>query len=467
MVVDEQGNGTASVFFSYSHRDEKLRDDLATHLEGLRSQGVIHTWYDREITAGSDWENQIHDRLESADVILLLISRHFVASKYCRDVEMSRAIQRHDGNEARVIPVILRPTDWHNLPCAKLQALPKDGRPITKWGNRDEAFLDVVRGIRGALDELRDFPATRGDTSSVLQTTRSSIVASQHSERPTLEAADSESCEIELTINRDFDSFSEEDQRRLLDAIATLLKISDVKVVRKREGSIKLTLRLTPAQADNLLWAIRLGKLDSLDVVDCELLDKDAEVLLKGMDDTVVSSTSSNPYPQLEDHRQLLLVLAETQLEKGLRRKLDPEDLVQEVMLRAYKYFPDFEFQDESEMVKAWLLDIMGIVHKDLLRYFAADKRDLGKEEPVAIDFQGSALRLETLLVDEQTSSRIPAMVDFADALKKMSELGRDLIIMRLRGMTTSEIADATNRSEFWVENELNRQIKVLRRLLY
>ncbi|MCP3960256.1 MAG: TIR domain-containing protein [bacterium] len=143
------------VFFSYSHRDEELRDALATHLALLKREGEIRPWHDRGIGGGREWEGEIDEHLESADLILLLISPNFIASDYCFDREMTRALERHEAGEARVVPVILRPTDWQTAPFARLQALPRDGRPVTQWPNRDEALLDVVRGLRSVIRETQ------------------------------------------------------------------------------------------------------------------------------------------------------------------------------------------------------------------------------------------------------------------------------------------------------------------------
>jgi hypothetical protein len=95
------------VFFSYAHEDEELRNELAKHLKLLERQKVIKGWHDRQITAGEEWKNSIDDHLEAADIILLLISSDFMASDYCYDVELARAMERHALKEARVIPVIL------------------------------------------------------------------------------------------------------------------------------------------------------------------------------------------------------------------------------------------------------------------------------------------------------------------------------------------------------------------------
>jgi hypothetical protein len=144
-----------SLFYSYSHKDEALREELETHLSLLRRQGVINGWHDRRIAAGTEWVGQIDQHLEAADVVLLLVSADFLASDYCYDVEMKRALERHAAGTARVIPVILRPVDdWQSAPFGKLQALPKDGKPVTDWRPQDKAFADIARGIREAVASL-------------------------------------------------------------------------------------------------------------------------------------------------------------------------------------------------------------------------------------------------------------------------------------------------------------------------
>src|SRR3954454_19773815 len=144
-----------SLFYSYSHKDEALRKKLETHLTLLQTQGVISGWHDRRIAAGTEWDGAISAHLEQAGIILLLVSADFLATRYCRDVEIKRAMERHEAGTARVIPVILRPFDaWHTTPFGKLQALPEKGKAVTTWNNRDEAFADIARGIREAAMSL-------------------------------------------------------------------------------------------------------------------------------------------------------------------------------------------------------------------------------------------------------------------------------------------------------------------------
>ncbi|MEM8964212.1 MAG: toll/interleukin-1 receptor domain-containing protein, partial [Acidobacteriota bacterium] len=141
------------IFYSYSHQDEALRAALDTHLALLRRDGLIEPWHDRQISAGKEWAGEIDEHLKAADIILLLISSDFIASDYCFDIEMDLALDRHDRGEARVVPIILRPCDWQTARFAKLQALPKDAKPVVEWPNQDRAFLDVAHELRRLVTE--------------------------------------------------------------------------------------------------------------------------------------------------------------------------------------------------------------------------------------------------------------------------------------------------------------------------
>jgi tetratricopeptide (TPR) repeat protein len=148
-----------TLFYSYSHRDEELRDELEKHLAMLRRQGVIEEWHDRRIAAGDEWDGEINQHLGRADIVLFLVSSDFLASDYCYDVEVAQAMKRHKAGEARVIPVFLRDCDWKGAPFGKLQGVPTDARPVTSWANRDEAFTDVAKAVRRAAEAMQEKPA--------------------------------------------------------------------------------------------------------------------------------------------------------------------------------------------------------------------------------------------------------------------------------------------------------------------
>jgi hypothetical protein len=146
------------VFISYAHQDEDLRDQLIAHLSNLKQQGVIRDWHGRMIPAGARWSKKIDEHLETAQVILLLISADFMASGYCYGIECKRALERYNAKRALVIPVILRPVDLEGSPIAELQALPDNAKAVTLWNHRDAAFVSVANGIRKALKDLVILP---------------------------------------------------------------------------------------------------------------------------------------------------------------------------------------------------------------------------------------------------------------------------------------------------------------------
>ena len=136
------------LFFSYSHKDEDLRNELETHLAPLKRQGVISSRHDRRITAGRDFDKAISAELEASHIILLLISAHFLASDYCYEKEMTRAIEKHSDESAVVIPVILRPCDWLSAPFGHLKVTPTDGKAVSMFANQHEAFAIIAKDVR-------------------------------------------------------------------------------------------------------------------------------------------------------------------------------------------------------------------------------------------------------------------------------------------------------------------------------
>jgi len=140
-------------FISYSHHDAAALDRLHVHLANLQREGRIETWYDRNILAGDVLDDEINLELEAADLFLLLVSPDFIASDYCVEREMRRALERHDAGEARIVPIIVEPCDWAAMPqLRRLKAVPKDGNPISEWANANNAFLNVVQELRKIID---------------------------------------------------------------------------------------------------------------------------------------------------------------------------------------------------------------------------------------------------------------------------------------------------------------------------
>ena len=142
------------IFFSYAHEDEELMNDVRRQMIVEERNGRILKWHDRKIPAGTEWRQQIDSHLMDARIILLFMSPHFIESRYCYEVEGAIALRCHETGAARVIPVILRPCLWQRSPFGKLQALPRDAKPISTWTDNDEACMNVAEGVFAVVDEL-------------------------------------------------------------------------------------------------------------------------------------------------------------------------------------------------------------------------------------------------------------------------------------------------------------------------
>jgi hypothetical protein len=215
MTPAAQSAKASEIFYSYSHKDRELRDELERHLSILKRSGLIRVWHDREIDAGADWAGEIHQHLNRADVILLLISADFLASDYCYDVELKRAIERHDAGQAIVVPIILRPVDWSGAPFAGLECLPTDARPVTTWANRDEAFRDIAEGIRRALGRATRLTGTQVQTRALDAAIPSRVVVGESVEMLTqIRAMTSEGLKRVLRIEEPHDATDREVQSK-------------------------------------------------------------------------------------------------------------------------------------------------------------------------------------------------------------------------------------------------------------
>src|SRR5215471_18330733 len=158
---------SVELFYSYAHEDESFREEIEKHLSILKRSGLIVAWHDRRIGAGDEWRDQIDAHARSANIILLLISPDFLASDYCYNIEMKLALERHSTGAAVVVPIILRPVDWSDAPFAELQALPRDGKAVTTWTNRDEAFATIAQGIHAIVTNFVSSMASVKDPPAV------------------------------------------------------------------------------------------------------------------------------------------------------------------------------------------------------------------------------------------------------------------------------------------------------------
>jgi hypothetical protein len=170
----EQNHATpVHIFISYAHEDSAWLDKLQRHLGGLRHLGRVQAFDDRDILAGSEWEPKIKAALDTAHIIVLIVTANFLDSAYCTTIELQRALARHNDRSVYVVPIIAEHADWQALSIGRLALLPKDEqnnlRPLSDWPNVNKPLADIAMRIRQLAEQWREEQKQR-DTVTVTGT---------------------------------------------------------------------------------------------------------------------------------------------------------------------------------------------------------------------------------------------------------------------------------------------------------
>ncbi|MFN7115521.1 MAG: TIR domain-containing protein [Saprospiraceae bacterium] len=144
------------IFISYARKDADYKDELLVHLKPLKRNGIIEAWHDSDVEAGDEWEPEILRQLETADVLLFLVSPNFMASDYIYNKEIVEAKKRHDRKETVIVPIWIKPVSVPDDFLNKFQSLPKDRKPVSQWADHDEAWVDVVQRLKKLFDKLQN-----------------------------------------------------------------------------------------------------------------------------------------------------------------------------------------------------------------------------------------------------------------------------------------------------------------------
>lgn len=197
---------THKLFISYSHKDEEYKDQLIEQLKSLERHGSIKIWDDRKILPGQEWDKEISGKLKESKIILFLVSSSFTASDYCADIEVAFALEMHEKQEALVIPIIIRECVWGFTPFSKLQALPKDGKAVTSWGNTDTAWTSVIKDIVRLIEDMPMLPKESSSEESLSEETKNWIedteIVLTHRLVPYIKNSDIyTSCDLKLITN--------------------------------------------------------------------------------------------------------------------------------------------------------------------------------------------------------------------------------------------------------------------------
>jgi len=141
----------SKIFISYAHKDEAFKDELVIRLKGLQRNGYLITWHDRKIEPGQLWDAAIKSALDTASIIVFLVSPDFLDSDYIHNVEIKKAFERYHAGQCKIVPIIIRPCHFQDTAIGELQALPKNAKPISTWSDKDEAWYDVLEQLKKTI----------------------------------------------------------------------------------------------------------------------------------------------------------------------------------------------------------------------------------------------------------------------------------------------------------------------------
>lgn len=150
--------------YARSNDDEEFVRQFKKMLKQLGRLPKV-TCFDIGISAGTEWRKKKQGQLETADIILLLVSWTFLDSDYCVSTELGQAIESHKSGRSRVIPIILQKCPWEDTQLNDLEPLPKDGPPFEEWPSWAQALNNTYEGIKQVIKELQSPPKLEDLTS--------------------------------------------------------------------------------------------------------------------------------------------------------------------------------------------------------------------------------------------------------------------------------------------------------------
>ena len=139
-----------NLFVSYAHADIALKEKFDVNLKVLTHQKLIEPWTDKRIQGGEDWNEVIERNEREADLIVFLVSRHFLASDYIRAHEIRVALERNGEESAVIVPIIL-----HKYDAWKQEERWGKLHPLPEWAKTIEDYPTVEKGFDAADAELR------------------------------------------------------------------------------------------------------------------------------------------------------------------------------------------------------------------------------------------------------------------------------------------------------------------------
>jgi len=144
-----------SLFICYARANERVVKRLVPSLKVLARRGYISPWRDTDLIPGDDWDETIQERLSESQIILFMVTRDFLASRYITEHERPVAMRLMNEKKAVVVPVLLSTCSWHDEDFAKLEKLPRKDELVSSINPREEAWALVEEGLKRVVEKVR------------------------------------------------------------------------------------------------------------------------------------------------------------------------------------------------------------------------------------------------------------------------------------------------------------------------
>lgn len=146
-----------SIFISYAQEDKNYCAALEKHLSIMKRRNEITVQHMNSTLGGEVEKDKLLSYLNTADIVLLLISSDFLSSNTLYENELKPTMYRRKQGLTWVVPILVRNADWkHDDLIGGLIVLPRNKKPIEIWSNRDQAFTLIVEEIRKVIARIKE-----------------------------------------------------------------------------------------------------------------------------------------------------------------------------------------------------------------------------------------------------------------------------------------------------------------------
>ena len=137
----------ARLLYLHAQQDQAFCQALENHLSSLGQEGLLQDWGEGALLGGDEIAAQLQAELARADVVVILLSADFLAAEHSQ-AQIDLVLAEREKRPLIIVPIVVRAVDWLRSRLGRFYALPRNGKPVASWDRADDAWFDVVEGLR-------------------------------------------------------------------------------------------------------------------------------------------------------------------------------------------------------------------------------------------------------------------------------------------------------------------------------